>query len=163
MQYTRFTLVIASLALLGACGTDTPETDPTSGTGSSAAAASSAVSSASSSVTVSSAAPASQPASSAPAPSGEARVITITADNWSFSPATITVRKGENVQLKIVSKAGVHGFAVPSLGINTAVTAGGDAVTVTLPTGKAGIYDAFCSIPCGAGHRDMKATIVIEE
>lgn len=103
----------------------------------------------------------SQPAASAPsANNGQTRVITVNVTDWSFSPAMITAKKGEKVQLKLVGGTGIHSFAVPGLSMNVRLAAG-ETVTVDLPTDTTGTFDARCAIPCGAGHRDMKATVVI--
>ena len=69
--------------------------------------------------------------------------------------------KGEKVKLEIVAVSGSHGFAVPELNMNVRINEGQTAM-VTLPTDQAGRFDAFCSVPCGVGHKGMKATIVIE-
>lgn len=92
--------------------------------------------------------------------SAETRVITVAVTDWSFSPNTIAVKKGEKVQLKFVGGTGIHSFSVPGLGMNIRVEAG-QTVTVDLPTDQVGTFDASCRIPCGPGHKDMKATIVV--
>lgn len=88
------------------------------------------------------------------------RTITVNVTDWSFSPAMITAKKGEKVKLKIVGGTGIHSFAVPGLSMNVRIAAG-ETVTVDLPTDVEGSFDARCAIPCGPGHRDMKATVVI--
>ena len=93
--------------------------------------------------------------------SADVRVIELTVSDWAFSPALIMVKKGEKVQIKLTGDTGTHGFAVPSLGLNLRVEAG-KSVVFDLPTDTAGTFDAFCSIPCGPGHRDMKAKIVVQ-
>lgn len=90
----------------------------------------------------------------------DVRVIQVTSENWKFSPNVITVKKGEKVQLQMTGISGVHGFAVPDLGINVPV-APGQTVTIDLPTDNIGTHAFFCSIPCGPGHFDMKGQIVI--
>lgn len=90
----------------------------------------------------------------------DTRVITVNVTDWSFSPAAINVKKGEKVQMKLVGGTGIHSFAVPGLNMNVRVEAG-QTVVVDLPTGVAGTFDASCRIPCGPGHKDMKAVIVI--
>lgn len=97
------------------------------------------------------------PAISAP----NVRVIPVTSENWKFTPNMITVKNGETVQLQVTGISGVHGFAVPDLGINVPV-APGQTVTIDLPTDSVGPHAFFCSIPCGPGHSDMKGQIVIE-
>ncbi len=91
---------------------------------------------------------------------GQTRVITINVTDWEFSPSMIAVAKGEKVQLKLVGGTGIHSFAVPGLGMNVRIEPG-QTVTVDLPTDATGTFDASCRIPCGPGHKDMKATIII--
>jgi len=90
----------------------------------------------------------------------EKRVIAVTTANWSFSPASITAKKGEHVEIKLTGTEGVHGFAIPGLGINVTVNAG-ETVSVILPTLTEGTFEFFCSIPCGEGHKDMRGTLTI--
>ena len=100
------------------------------------------------------------PAASSKQAEVQTRVITINITNWSFSPSTISVKKGEKVQLKLVGGEGIHSFSAPSLGLNVRVEAG-KTVVIDLPTGTTGTFDARCGIPCGSGHSSMKATIVV--
>lgn len=93
---------------------------------------------------------------------GSPRVIRVTAENWMFTPAAITVKKGERVQISLEGLTGLHGYSVPDLGINQVVEAG-QTVTFDLPTDEPGIYNVRCSVPCGEGHRDMTGQIIIEE
>ena len=90
------------------------------------------------------------------------RVIAVAADTWSFTPSTITAKKGEKVTLRITAVNGTHGFMVPDLGINAAIAAG-QTVSVTLPTDTTGTFGGYCSIPCGQGHKDMRVTVIISE
>lgn len=89
------------------------------------------------------------------------RMVAVAVSNFAFSPTVITAKKGEKVTLVITGDSGIHGFAVPGLGLNVRVEAG-QIVSVDLPTGTVGSFEAFCSIPCGPGHKSMKATIVIQ-
>lgn len=95
-------------------------------------------------------------------PPVSSRIIDITTRNWAFSPANISVKKGEKVTLRLTGESGVHGFAVPELSINKTIRPG-ETVTVDLPTDAAGSYRFFCSVPCGQGHIDMKGEIKVEE
>lgn len=93
---------------------------------------------------------------------GSPRVIRVTAENWMFTPAVITVKKGEPVQISLEGVGGIHGYSVPDLGINQVVEAG-QTVTFDLPTDETGTFNVRCSVPCGEGHRDMTGQIIIEE
>ena len=97
-----------------------------------------------------------------PPPVAGPATIRVTAENWKFTPAVIRVKKKQKVMLSLEGVSGTHGFAVPTLGINVPV-APGEVKEVTLPTDFAGTHSFFCSIPCGAGHKDMIGQIVIEE
>jgi len=91
----------------------------------------------------------------------EGRVITMSVTDFAFAPNSITVKSGENVTLQLTGVEGVHGFAVPALGIDEAVGPG-ETIRVTIPTDQVGTFDFFCNIPCGEGHRDMKGSIIIQ-
>ena len=89
------------------------------------------------------------------------RVIAITTNTWVFTPNMITAKQGEKVTIQLTGIAGTHGFSSPELGISAMVTPG-QTISVTLPTDVAGTFKIFCNIPCGAGHKDMVGTIVIQ-
>ena len=101
------------------------------------------------------------PTAAAAEPSGDVRVIKVTAENWKFGPTVIRAKKGEKVKIELTGISGTHGFAVPDLGINTPIQPG-QTVSIDLPTDKAGSHTFLCSIPCGPSHKDMKGQIVIE-
>ncbi len=92
----------------------------------------------------------------------ETRIINIEASNWTFTPASITVKKGEKVQLKITNVSGVHGLLVQDLGIDLKLAEGATG-TVDLPTDKTGTFSFRCNTLCGEGHKDMTGTITITE
>lgn len=89
------------------------------------------------------------------------RKVQVQISNFAYTPATIFAKKGEKVQLQIVGTEGTHGFASKGLNLNVRVPEG-ETVVVDLPTDKAGTFEVYCSVPCGSGHKSMKATIVIE-
>jgi cytochrome c oxidase subunit 2 len=83
--------------------------------------------------------------------------LKIVASNWKFDQAEYHVKKGEPVKLTVESKEGAHGLEIPSLNINLGIN---QSKVVTFD--KAGTYDIQCSIPCGTGHTNMKAKLVVE-
>lgn len=91
----------------------------------------------------------------------DARVIRVEANNWTFTPSTITAKVGEKVKLELVGVSGDHGIGVPALGLDVKFNEGTIA-TVDLPTDKAGVYPFRCNVMCGDGHFDMLGSIVIE-
>lgn len=86
--------------------------------------------------------------------------ITITAANWSFSPAVITVHVSKSTTLNLSSTAGVHGLQSTDLGIPQTVILPGKTQAVTFTPTKLGTFVLHCTVPCGAGHAHM--TLVIK-
>lgn len=89
------------------------------------------------------------------------RTIDIDAKNWAFSPSVILAGRGEQVTVRVHGQEGIHSFAIPDLGINQRVEAG-ETVEIKIPTDRIGTFSFKCSVPCGAGHRDMKGSITIQ-
>ncbi|MBI2574314.1 cupredoxin domain-containing protein [Candidatus Woesearchaeota archaeon] len=98
-----------------------------------------------------------------PSPPAEAQVreISVRAFQWGFEPSTITVKKDEAVRLMITSSDVKHGFAIPEYGFDVQLSPG-KTVPVEFVADKPGTFTAYCSVPCGAGHPDMKAKLVVE-
>src|ERR1700675_1666452 len=82
------------------------------------------------------------------------RTIEIHARRYAFSPADITVRKGETVSLKLSSDDVPHSLLIKDLGINQTITKGKPAEISLTPT-KAGDFHGKCGRFCGAGHGTM--------
>lgn len=157
-------LAVSSLIVLAACTASAPTPDDSDAmTGSSTSSSSLMENEDDEMMPASSISSLPSAVSSSPAPSDQTpHLIQIHMKNWEFTPMTVTVRKGENVRLQLIGDEGIHGFAVPDLNLNVRVEAG-ETVTVDLDTSVAGTFEGFCSIPCGAGHKEMKVTIVVTE
>ncbi len=85
------------------------------------------------------------------------------AKKWSFEPSTITLKKGRPAKLRITVPSGDvdHGFAIDEFGVNYILPAGATTAVDFTPQ-KAGTFSAYCSVYCGSGHSEMKATIIVE-
>lgn len=94
-------------------------------------------------------------------PAAGVRTVHIDVESWNFSPNIIKAKKGEKVRLELTGISGIHSFTASDLGLSVHIEPGQTA-TVDLPTDKTGNFEAACRIPCGEGHRTMKAMIVIE-
>ena len=91
----------------------------------------------------------------------EPRSIAITAKRFEFVPSTITLKKGETVKLVVTSEDVTHGLFIRPLKIDTDLTPGKtEELSVTPQT--AGTFTAICHHFCGAGHGNMKLTVVVE-
>lgn len=94
-------------------------------------------------------------------PSAGAEVIHVTAKKYAFIPATITVKRGERVQLIITALDREHGFKLAAFHINQKL-AKGMPTTVEFTADKAGTFPFECSVFCGLGHRHMKGKLIVE-
>jgi len=91
----------------------------------------------------------------------EPRVIEIVAKRFQFTPNLVTLKKDEPVVLRLRSEDVVHGFFQRPLGINTTIQPG-KTTDVPLTPHEAGKYSIICHHFCGAGHGNMKMTVVVE-
>jgi len=87
--------------------------------------------------------------------------VSMTAQQFKFDPATVTVPAGSTVVITVTSKDVTHGLAIPAFNINERIQPGKDTV-VKFTADKAGTYEFHCSVFCGSGHRDMKGKIVVQ-
>ena len=90
------------------------------------------------------------------------KVIKLTAKKFEYSPAEISVKKGEPVVLEISSEDVKHGFSLPDFGIRIDVKPG--AVNrISFTPDKAGRFTFACDVFCGSGHEDMAGTLNVTE
>ncbi|HEY3122704.1 MAG TPA: cupredoxin domain-containing protein [Thermoanaerobaculia bacterium] len=101
---------------------------------------------------------------SAPTPAraeDEPRVVVITAKRFEFTPASITLKRGETAKLLVTSEDVTHGFFQRALKIDSDLPPGKTSeFTVTPET--AGTFTIICHHFCGAQHAAMKMTVVVE-
>jgi cytochrome c oxidase subunit 2 len=98
----------------------------------------------------------------APAPrAAEPRVVEIVARRFQFTPSVVTLKKGEPAVLRVRSEDVVHGFFQRSLGIDTTIEPG-KTTEVNVTPREPGRYAVICHHFCGAGHGNMKMTVVVE-
>lgn len=82
--------------------------------------------------------------------------INMTGINFEFDQAEYTVKTGEEVTINYENEEGMHGIAIDGLDVDIK----GDGQATFTPT-EPGEYIIYCNIPCGAGHDDMKATLIV--
>ena len=91
------------------------------------------------------------------------RVITITAERFSFNPSKITVKQGQMIEFVLVSDDTDHGFKIPSASIDIAIPPQGRSeARVRFIAKKKGRFVFECSRPCGAGHNLMRGYIEVK-
>ena len=87
-----------------------------------------------------------------------ARTIEVHAKRFSFSPAEITLKKGETVKLVVTSDDVTHSLVIPDLHVDVPTTQGhpGEA---TITPDKSGDFKGKCGHVCGIGHGSMKFVV----
>jgi len=90
------------------------------------------------------------------------KTIEVHVKRFAFSPDEITVKKGETVDIKLVSEDVTHSLSVPDLNISQEVSKGHPEDVVITPQ-AAGDFHGQCGRFCGAGHGTMKFTIHVTE
>lgn len=88
--------------------------------------------------------------------------INLEAYQFSFSPETITVNKGDKVRIHATSRDVPHGVFIKEYGINEKVEKDKPS-DIEFSADKAGEFDILCSVYCGRGHKSMKAKLVVKE
>ena len=80
------------------------------------------------------------------------KTFTITGQNFSFTPNTITVNKGDKVKIIFQNSGGFHDFVLPDFNVGTATIGNGESATVEFTADKTGTFVYFCSV---GNHRQM--------
>jgi len=88
-------------------------------------------------------------------------VVEITAKRFTFTPNTITLKKGQTVKLRLHSEDVTHGFFLRALKLDEEIPAG-QTTEVTVTPQVAGTFTTICDHFCGANHGNMNMTIVVE-
>lgn len=91
---------------------------------------------------------------------GAENVVKITARKYSFSPAEITVKKGDPVVLELSSSDAHHGFNLPDFNVRADVEPGKPARVEFTPD-KTGQFTFTCDVFCGSGHEDMEGVLKV--
>jgi cytochrome c oxidase subunit 2 len=86
------------------------------------------------------------------------RRIEVTAKRFEFSPAEITLKKGQPIVLELKSTDAAHGLRFRELDLNVKVGAGGTTEVQFTPE-KVGDFVGHCSVFCGSGHGTMALTL----
>ena len=98
-----------------------------------------------------------------PAPQATTKTFTITAHQFAFdiSPSPFVVNEGDTVTLNMTSKDVLHGFTLPSFGVDVDLFPG-KQVTKTFVANSAGTFAYACTqSSCGTGHVNMVGTFTV--
>lgn len=84
--------------------------------------------------------------------------VEVTARRFSFSPAELTLKRGQPVTLILTAQDAAHGLRFRELGFEIRVDKGKIARKSFTPE-KSGDFVGHCSVFCGAGHGSMTLTL----
>lgn len=91
-------------------------------------------------------------------PSGElvdgTRVVEVAARKFVFDPATIVVREGEMVRLKVTSEDVTHGIGIEAYDVDRKLEPD-QTETIEFTADKPGRHHFHCTVYCGTGHDEM--------
>jgi len=90
------------------------------------------------------------------------RVIEIHAKRFSFTPAEITLTKGEKVTLSLTADDTAHGLLIPDLGVNVSLPKG-KVTKVDITPEEVGTFQGQCGHFCGVGHASMVFSVQVKE
>ena len=91
-----------------------------------------------------------------------ADTIEIHAHRFSFTPAEISLKKGETVKLHLISDDVAHSLVVPGLKINAPVVKS-HPTDITVTPDSTGDFKGQCGKFCGSGHGSMLFTIHVKD
>lgn len=95
-------------------------------------------------------------------PAAEATEIAVNGTEFSFSPASISVKAGEQVKITFMNNGRApHNLTLEGLGIATKTIGEGQTDVVEFTAPSSGNYTFFCSVP---SHRaaGMEGTLIVE-
>jgi heme/copper-type cytochrome/quinol oxidase subunit 2 len=78
-----------------------------------------------------------------------------------FVPGTATVMKGDKVQIVLNNTDAMdHGFAIDAYAIKQVIKAS-TTITIEFVANQAGVFEFYCTIPCGPGHSQMTGQLIV--
>jgi len=89
-----------------------------------------------------------------------AKVIRISAKRFSYTPAQLTLKKGEPVILELTSRDVLMGFNLPDFNLRADMLPDKPTRVRFVPD-KAGKFVFVCDVFCGSGHEQMQGTLTV--
>jgi cytochrome c oxidase subunit 2 len=90
------------------------------------------------------------------------RRIDVSVKRFAYTPAEITLKKGEPVVLVLTTEDVAHGLKFKELNLNSRFEKGKPAELAFTPD-KVGDFVGHCSVFCGSGHGSMTLTLHVTE
>lgn len=88
--------------------------------------------------------------------------FTVVGKNFSFLPATLTVKKGDRVKIILQNTGGVHDLTIDEFGVATKRINSGEQGVIEFTADQVGDFEYYCSV---GEHRQMgmKGALTVEE
>lgn len=99
--------------------------------------------------------------SSVVVPTSQDRDMTLTVQQYAFSPSRFVARAGDRITLRLRTLDVTHGFALEGTTLDAKVVPGKETI-VTFPADRAGKLRYRCSAICGPLHPFMMGEIVVQ-
>ena len=90
------------------------------------------------------------------------RRIDVAVKRFAYTPAEITLKRGEPVVLVLTTEDVTHGLKFKELNLNTKIEKGKPSELAFTPD-KVGDFAGHCSVFCGSGHGSMTLTLHVTE
>jgi len=90
------------------------------------------------------------------------RTIEVHVKRFDFSPSEVELKKGETVDIRLISEDVSHSLSLPDLGINLEVSKGSPQDVIITPQ-STGDFLGQCGRFCGIGHGTMKFTVHVTD
>lgn len=92
---------------------------------------------------------------------GTVKEFVVKGANFSFSPSTMTVNKGDRVRIVFENSGGMHDWVIDEFSARTKVIQSGQIETIEFTADKSGTFEYYCSV---GTHRQMgmKGTLTVK-
>lgn len=92
---------------------------------------------------------------------GLVKTFTVEGKNYSFSPSTITVNKGDTVKIVFSNTGGMHNWKVDEFNAESKTINDGQSDTIQFVADKSGSFEFYCGV---SNHRamGMKGTLIVK-
>lgn len=88
----------------------------------------------------------------APGDGNVAVTVDVSSTNFSFTPKSITVKKGDRVQITLNNQSGTHDLVIDEFNVRTDRLTGAGTDTIEFVADKTGTFEYYCSV---GTHRQM--------
>ena len=92
----------------------------------------------------------------------ESLPVTVEAGAFYYKPATMTVKKGQKVQITLNSVDMMHDFNIDELGVKSAIVKSGETGTVEFVADKVGTFEYYCSVGQHRANGQVGTITVVE-